>query len=105
MTSPKPNKLLHVLVVVGAAMTGGVTGTACSAGVDARAARDAAADDADYGRISPAPGCDAGNPQCYGKISTDGGNPDAYPMISPAPLPDAGDASDAGDALSDAEVG
>jgi hypothetical protein len=84
----KSSKLLQVVVVLGAGMTGGLQATACGGStVDSGAAADAAADSASsgYGRIS----IDA----AYGKISVDA----AYGRIMPIPL----DASD--DDAADAE--
>jgi hypothetical protein len=85
----KSSKLLQVVVVLGASMTGGLQGIGCGgATVDSGAAADAAADSASsggYGRIS----IDA----AYGKISVDSG----YGRITPMPL----DASD--DDAADAE--
>ena len=85
----KSNKLLQVLVVFGASLTGGIQVVGCGGSVDAGAASDAAADSkASYGRIA----IDA----AYGKISVDGGSD--YGRIMPAPL-DAGDSGtfDGGD--------
>ena len=95
----KPNKLFHVLVVVGASLTGAACGGETSAlPVDAGAARDAAADARDaapdvyYVGIAP-PQCghggrcdDAGYPTIVPNL--DAGH-DAYGQITPPPL-DAG---------------
>jgi hypothetical protein len=94
------NKLFHVLVVVGASLTGVGCGGALSEGsVDAEAAKDAALDgksDGPYVGISPPPcgppvGCsiDAGS-DAYVHIAPnlDAGGADAYVHI--APNPDAG---------------
>ncbi len=74
----KPNKLLHVVVVLGASLTGGLPAAGCGGGttLDANAAKDAAADSPSgaYGRIS----IDA----AYGNIAVDAG----YGRIMPAPL-------------------
>ena len=102
------NKLFHVLVVVGASMTGAAAacGGQASGDVDPKAAQDAAADgkglDAPYATISPDPLHDSG----YGNIRTD-----AYVTIMDNPCPpfapgmcppdagrDASDASDGSDA-------
>jgi hypothetical protein len=91
----KSNKLLQVIVVCGAGLTGGMQSVACGGTVDAGAAADAAADSrAGYGRIS----IDA----AYGKISVDSG----YGRIMPAPL-DSGFPVDldGGGATSDADAG
>jgi hypothetical protein len=100
-------KLFHVLVVVGAGMTG--TLGACSAGVSPDAQKDAAADgeyahiSIDAGRHSDAyvnigPSCDSGfaTPPygyCdYGNIDSGSGN-DAYANIG---IPTVADANEAG---------
>ena len=88
----KANKLLHVLVAIGAGLTGGVEAFGCGGATDTSAARDATADSGSggYGGIRN----DAG----YGRISIDS----SYGTIMPAPVDaatidlDAGDASDDG---------
>ncbi len=91
------NKLLQVVVVCGAGLTGGMQSVGCGGSVDAGAAADAAADlnsRVGYGRIS----IDA----AYAKISIDSG----YGRIMPAPL-DSGFPVDldGGDEASDADAG
>jgi hypothetical protein len=71
----KSNKLLQVVVVLGASLTGGLQSTACGGAIDSGAAGDAAADSsASYGHIALG--------AAYGNISDDGG----YGRIMPAPL-------------------
>ena len=85
MSSRRParsEKLLHVLVTMGASLTGAMANHCGSdtstGGVDTNAARDAAAESGDYGPISD-----------YGRISVKS-NDGGYAKISP-PLPhDAG---------------
>jgi hypothetical protein len=103
-----PHKLFHVLVVLGASLTGATGLPGC--GVNDLASRDAAADQ-DYGRISP-PRCPDGTSDCYARIQPSGcaaNDPTCYGRISPecegggtppCALPDAG----ASDAAADADA-
>jgi hypothetical protein len=101
--SDRHNKLFHVLVVVGASMTGGCGGATAGDPVDPDAARDAAADARDasgdaaddhYVGISPPPCGALGGPPCDGgyphTAPADAGT-DSYVGISPPPPPDAGE--------------
>lgn len=85
----KAEKLLHVLVVMGAGLTGTLGIPAC--GVDDGAAKDAGAD-GDYPHISPEI-CPDGTTDCYGRISPamcPDGTTNCYGRISEY-APDGGD--------------
>ncbi len=104
MATSEANKLLHVLVVVGAGLTGGTLAAGCSSGgVSAQDAADAAADASTrYQTIQP--NCANNDPSCYGRIQEYSCDvqprpSQCYPRISPPPPPsDAGAAHDAADA-------
>ncbi|HSO31210.1 MAG TPA: hypothetical protein VLT33_01805 [Labilithrix sp.] len=80
----KPNKLLHVLVALGAGLTGGLDAFGCGGTTDASSASDAAADGSGH----------------YGGIAVDAGSGTIRPFPSDASPVDA----DAGDADLDADL-
>jgi hypothetical protein len=91
-------KLFHVLVVIGAGMTGSLG--ACSAGVNPQAEKDAAAD-GDYAHIvyfPPADGSACPTQPCYGNISIDAqaAPVDGYAHIAAAETGVAPDSGEAG---------